>query len=116
MSERRTLRVGGSTALLGASLIALALLLIVSAQAAPQNKPRVSASAGISNSNVLTVKGRVRPARTTWRVRVQARTFRVKSGRAKPVWVRRGDSARLGRSGRVRVAVPAGGNSAVVRV
>lgn len=101
--------------LAGGVALMIVLLSAVPASDARKNKPKVSARAAISVSNVVTVAGRVRPPRSAWRVRIQARVSRVRSGRTRRIWVKRAESPRLRRSGRFRVTFLAGGSSATVR-
>ena len=61
---------------------------------------------------MLTVKGRVKPAKSAWRVRIRTR-LTAPNGRNR--WVRLADSAKLPKSGRFTVKGPAGGPTATIR-
>jgi hypothetical protein len=83
---------------------------------ARQKAPRVTAQAGLSGAGTLDVRGTVRPARAAWRVRVQVRRTRTRSGRSRVRWVNLTSSTRLGRGGRYRVGTLVRESRLVVRV
>lgn len=78
--------------------------------------PKVSVSASVTSSGLLTVKGQVRPARTSWKVRVETRKAVLrKNGRRVAKWVRLKDSPRLGSRGLYRVRARIKGTKVTVR-
>lgn len=100
------------------TLVAAAAVAALAGAPAPQAgaaPPRIQAVAEMAPSGTVTVRGTVRPANSSWRVRVQRRVTRSQRGRARQVWVRQADSAQLPRNGRFRVSLPASGNSLIVR-
>lgn len=99
--------------------LVLALLLAAATASTSEAKvgaaPRVSTKATMDSSGLLSLSGHVRPSRPQWRVRIQARTVQVKSGRGRVIWVKRGASTRLGRGGRFALVASARERSLTVR-
>lgn len=116
VAVRRIKEDGKAYAALGVvGLVSMIALLMVPAVSEARSA-RVSMSASITDAGVLVAKGRVRPARSSWRVRVETRSAVPVGRRTRNRWIRRADSARLPSTGRFSVRTRAGGTSAVVRV
>lgn len=98
-----------------AGVVLVSVLLLAPAQS-DARAPRVTAFASITDAGILVVKGRVRPSRRSWRVRLETRSAVLSGSRTRNRWIKRADSARLPGSGRYAVRVQAGGTSATVRV